>query len=259
MNKELKLNFYGVYTLLIREIRRFLKVYHQTIIAPVISALIFLSIFLLALGDIKKTVNDIPYIEFAGYGLIIMTIIQNSFANSASTLIMARVLGYVNDILMTPFNGIELVISYTLGSLARGIIVGLTLSFFLSFLIDFRCYNIFIVISYVIIACVLMSNLGTLSALLTDNFDQNSAISSYIITPLSFLSGTFYSINELPTWAKSLNYINPFFYIIDGFRFGLTGAGDSTIAIGLPYLIILDIAIIILTIKIIDSGWKLKS
>jgi ABC-2 type transport system permease protein len=258
MSKTLNFNYYGTYTLFIREVKRFLKVYHQTIIAPVVTALIFLSIFLLALGNINKKVHGVPYNEFAGYGLIIMTIIQNSFANSSSSLIMARVLGYVNDILMTPFNGIELVTAYTLGSVARGIIVGIVLSFVLSFIIDFKCHNIFIVMAYVLIACVLMANLGTLSSLLTDNFDKNSAITSYIITPLSFLSGTFYSIHDLPTWAKMINYVNPFFYIIDGFRFGLTGVSDSSVYFGLTYLLLLDFIVIFMTIRIIDSGWKLK-
>lgn len=252
-------NWYGTYILSIREIRRFLKVYHQTIIAPVISALIFLSIFSLALSDTNKMIYNIPYKDFAGYGLIIMTIIQNSFANSSSSLIMAKVIGYINDILMPPFEGKELVLAYNIGSISRGILVGLLLSFVLSFIIEFRLHNLALAIYYVLSAAILLGNLGLLSSLITDNFDQNSAISSYLITPLSFLSGTFYSIHQLPTWLKFINLVNPFFYIIDGFRFSLIGHSDGNIMIGVFYLLTLNILTIMLVIKIINSGWKLKA
>ena len=142
-NSKVKSNFnyYGTFMLIKREIRRFLKVYHQTLIAPVVSALIFLSIFTLALGQTDRKIHDIPYKDFAGYGLIIMTIIQNSFANSSSSLIMARVLGYINDVLMTPFDGEELVTAYTIGSITRGVSVGLLLSFSLYFIIEFRIHT----------------------------------------------------------------------------------------------------------------------
>lgn len=251
-------NWYGTYMLSVREIRRFLKVYHQTLIAPVISALIFLSIFSLALGDENKKIHNIPYKDFAGYGLIIMTIIQNSFANSSSSLIMAKVIGYINDILMPPFDGKELVLAYNVGSITRGIVVGILLAFVLSFIIEMRLHSLLLMIYYVFTAAMLLANLGLLSSLITDNFDQNSAITSYIITPLSFLSGTFYSIHQLPLWFKMLNLINPFFYIIDGFRYSLIGTSDGNIMAGIIYILILNLCILILVIKIIDSGWKLK-
>ncbi len=251
-------NWYGTYTLSIREIRRFLKVYHQTIIAPVISALIFLSIFSLALGSSEKMIHNIPYQDFAGYGLIIMTIIQNSFANTSSSLIMAKVIGYINDILMPPFEGKELIVAYNIGSICRGLLVGLLLTCILSFIIKLRLHDISLTIYYVLTATILLGNLGLLSSVITDNFDQNSAITSYIITPLSFLSGTFYSIHDLPSWIKLINLVNPFFYIIDGFRFSLIGYSDGNIMFGIFYLLSLNIILTFLIIKIIDSGWKLK-
>ncbi|MDX1924278.1 MAG: ABC transporter permease [Rickettsiaceae bacterium] len=251
-------NYYGTYILILREIKRFMKVYNQTIIAPIITALIFLSIFALALGDGDKKIHNVPFIDFIGYGLIIMTIMQNSFANSSSSLIMARVLGYVNDILMTPFEGLELVCAYTAGSIARGFLVGAILSLVLSVFIEFRIHDIYLLFSYALLATIFMSILGTLSALITDNFDQNSAITSYIITPLSFLSGTFYSIHSLPKWVQTINLYNPFFYIIDGFRYSIIGESDGNIFFGISYLTLLAIIFGIMTVKIIDSGWKLK-
>lgn len=242
----------------VREIRRFLKVYHQTLIAPSVSALIFLSIFTLALGGEDRRIHGIPYKDFAGYGLIIMTIIQNAFANTSSSLIMAKVIGYINDILMPPFDGEELVLAYTIGAIVRGLLVGIILTFALSFIIELRLYSIFHVCFYTLIACTLLANLGTLSALITNNFDQNSAISNYIIMPLSFLSGTFYSVHQLPSWIKTINLLNPFFYIIDGFRYSIIGVSDGSVYFGMFYLMSLNIIVIILAVKLINSGWKLK-
>ncbi|MDX1916649.1 MAG: ABC transporter permease [Rickettsiaceae bacterium] len=251
-------NSYGTYVLIIREVRRFLKVYNQTIIAPVVTALIFLSIFALAIGDSAKTIHGIPFIDFIGYGLIIMSIVQNSFANSSSSLIMARVLGYVTDILMTPFGGLELLCAYIAGSLVRSLVVASLLTILLSFVIELRLHSTFLLIYYVLIASIFMSVIGVLSALLTDNFDQNSAITSYIITPLSFLSGTFYSIESLPTWLKYINLVNPFFYIIDGFRYCLIGSSDGNIIFGELYLLLLTFIATTFAARLIDSGWKLK-
>ncbi len=257
--KHSTFNYYGTYILITREVKRFLKVYNQTIIAPIITASMYLAMFALALGDLNKKIHGIDFIDFVGYGLIIMTIIQNSFANSSSSLIMARVLGYVNDILMTPFDGIELVCAYTIGSMIRGIIVGLILTIVLAFVIHIKVHNSLLLIFFVLIASSFMSVLGTLSALLTDSFDQNSAITSYIITPMSFLSGTFYSIDSLPGYLKWICAYNPFFYIIDGFRYSLTGVADGNIMTGVLYLSILTIFVTYITVKIIDSGWKLKA
>jgi len=252
------MNWYGTYTLFIREVRRFLKVYHQTLIAPVVSALIFLSIFTLAIGEKEHKIHGIPYIDFVGYGLIIMTIIQNAFANTSSSLIMAKVLGYINDILMTPLGGIEIVLSYTLGAIVRGITVGIILASVLWFIIDFRLNSFGLLVFYVLSSCILLANLGIISSIITNNFDQNSVITNYIITPLSFLSGTFFSIHQLPNWLKIINLANPFFYIIDGFRYSLTGFSDGSVPIGMMILIITNVAMIILNVIVINSGWKLK-
>ncbi|NDB86775.1 MAG: multidrug ABC transporter permease [Alphaproteobacteria bacterium] len=251
-------NYYGTSILIKREIKRFMKVYNQTIIAPVITALIFLSIFALALGDTEKKIHGVDFLDFIGYGLIIMAVVQNSFANSASSLIMARVLGYVNDILMTPFNGIEIVFAYIVGSIVRAIMVASLLTFILSLVIHMKIHNGLLLVYYLLISSWLMSVAGTLSALLTDNFDQNSAITSYIITPLSFLSGTFYSIHSLPIYIKWISIINPFFYIIDGFRYSITGVADGYILGGAIYLFCLTFFLTYRTVSLIDSGWKLQ-
>lgn len=254
-----KFNYYGSYSLFLRETKRFLKVYHQSIIAPIVNALIFLSIFTLAVGNSREQIHNVPYKDFAGYGLIIMVIIQNSFANTSSSLIMSKLLGYINDILMPPLDGEEIVLAYTLSATLRGLIIGGILTIILFFLIEFRIHNFFLLVYFVLMACSLLANLGTLSSQITENFDQNSTISSYIIVPLSFLSGTFYSIHDLPNWMKYVNLGNPFFYIIDGFRYSLIGESDGNIMFGMIYIFFLNFIVTLLVIKIFNSGWRIKS
>lgn len=251
-------NYFGTYMLLKREVKRFLKVYHQTLISPVVSALIFLSIFTLAISNKNSEIHNIPYLDFAGYGLIIMTIIQNSFANPSSSLIMAKVIGYINDILMPPLDGEEVITAYALGGAIRGILVGIILTIVLAFIIEFRLHSLPLLIFYILSACILLSLLGIISSFVSDNFEQHSAVSSYLITPLSFLSGTFYSIHSLPLILKKFNLINPFFYLIDGFRYSLIGESDGNIYFGCVYLLFIIFATAFLAIKIFNSGWKLK-
>jgi ABC-2 type transport system permease protein len=251
-------NYYGTYMLTLREIRRFLKVYHQTIIAPAISAMIFLSIFVLASHSPDAMVGDIKFINFMGYGLIIMTIVQNSFANSSSSLIMSKVIGYVNDILMPPFAGFELVIAYSIGSLSRGLAAGLVLLIFLSPFIDLHAAHPGLLVFFTIGSCLLMGMLGTLAGIASNSFEQYSAITAYIVTPLSFLSGTFYSVTKLPIAFQIINYFNPFFYMIDGFRYSITNHSDGNVTIGIWVVLLCNIALFSLIVRLFNRGWKLR-
>ena len=211
MNLKATLNFYGAYMLFTREIKRFLKVYHQTIISPVISSLIFLSIFYLSIGKVKPYIHGIYFLNFMGYGIIMMVMIQNSFANSSSSILMAKVIGYITDILMPPFNGVELFFAFVFGSIVRGLMVGSLLTLVLMFIIEFNFYSPFLLLYYAISACYLMAALGILSGIITNSFDQSSAITNYVIMPLSFLSGTFYSVDRLPVILQKINLFNPLF------------------------------------------------
>lgn len=257
MNENI--NWYGTYTLTLHEIQRFLKVYNQTIIAPAISALIFLSVFVLALGSSDHTIHGIKFINFMGYGLIIMNIVQNAFANSSSSLIMSKVLGYISDILVTPFSGVEIVIAYSIGSLIRGIIVGVVVTICLFPFIEFIIYHPGLLIFFTFASCLMLGQLGILTGLISNTFDQNAAITSYIIGPLSFLSGTFYSVDRLPFILQNINYFNPFFYMIDGFRYSLTDYADSNIYIGIVILCFSNLILFFLTVTLLNKGWRIKS
>ncbi|MGI4775885.1 MAG: ABC transporter permease [Janthinobacterium lividum] len=252
------INWYGTYSLTIHEIKRFLRVYNQTIIAPAISALIFLSVFVLALGSSAQDINGIKFINFMGYGLVIMSIVQNAFANTSSSLIMSKVIGYISDIIVVPLSGVEIVIAYLIGALVRGIVVGLCVFVCLLPFVEFTCHHPILLVFFTTFSCLLLGHLGILSGIIANGFDQNAAITSYVIGPLSFLSGTFYSVKKLPYILRILNEYNPFFYMIDGFRYSLTNHADSNILLGIIILLFSNILLFTLTSFLISRGWRIK-
>jgi ABC-2 type transport system permease protein len=258
MQNELSMSILRIYTLSIREIKRFIKVYHQTIIAPVISALIFLSIFYLSMGKYTTKINNVDYIDFIGYGLIIISIIQNSFANSSSSIIMSKVLGYISDLIVTPFSGYEIVISYVIGSIFRGILIGILVALFLSPVVTYNLNHGFLLIFIIFNSTIFMGLVGVLAGLVTNNFDQNSAVTNYVIMPMSFLSGTFYSIKNLPIYFQYFNIINPFFYIIDSFRYCFINNSDGNITFGILYISFLNIILFLISAHLFNIGWKIK-
>lgn len=254
-----KINWYGAYALTLKEILRFLKVYHQTIIAPIASSMIFLSIFALSVGNHKATVNNIPFLDFMGYGIIVMSMIQNSFANSSSSLIMSKVIGYINDLLMPPLKGVEIVIAYSVASVIRAVMIGLGVALVMSPFVDLKLEHPLLIIFFILASCTLMSKAGIFAGLISNSFDQMAALTNYVIMPLSFLSGTFYSVKDLPIILQYINNINPFFYIIDGFRYCFTGVSDGNIIYGIAMLIFGNIIMFYLLVHLINKGWRLKS
>lgn len=253
-----KINWYGTYTLTLREVKRFLRVYNQTILTPVVSSLIFLAVFVLAMGVNKSDVDGIKFINFMGYGLIAMSIIQNAFANSSSSFIMSKVIGYLTDILTPPLGSAEIIMAFTFGAVLRGLLVGISVAIALAPFIDYTLYHPLLMVFYLLASCTLLGKLGILSGLIAITFDQHSAITSYLITPLSFLSGTFYSVKALPAFFQQVNLINPFFYIIDGFRYCITNKADGSILAGIIFLILANIILYFALDKAIKTGWRIK-
>lgn len=251
-------NWYGMYSLTKREIKRFMRVYNQTIFAPVVSAMIFLSIFVLAIGSNKHEIAGIKFINFMGYGLIIMSVIQNTFSNSSSSIIMSKVIGYIIDILYPPLGSVEIIIAYTVGSLARGILVGIAVTICLLPFVEFTIYHPVLLILFILLSCIFLGQAGILVGITCQSFDHVSAITSYIVVPLSFLSGTFYSVKNLPIFMQYINILNPFFYMIDGFRYSLTNHADSHILFGLSFLLFLNISTFMLLYHLINIGWRIK-
>lgn len=252
-------NWLGLKTLYVREVRRFAKVYIQTIIAPVITTLVFLAIFTLAIGKLRGEINGVPFIEFLAPGLIMMAIIQNSFANASSSIMAAKMQGNIIDTLMPPFTPCELVIAYSSGGATRGIAVGIAVSITMSFFTDLRPENLFYIIFFSIAAAYMLSMLGIIGGIWADRQDHMTVVNGFVITPLSFLSGTFYSIERLPNELQVIALLNPFFYAIDGLRAGFTGQADSPLLAGIFVLFAVNICLWIICQRMFATGYKLKA
>jgi ABC-2 type transport system permease protein len=252
-----RINWYGTWTLTKRETLRFMKVYHQSIFTPVVSALIFFAIFALAIGGTSHH-DKASFYNFIGYGLIIMTIIQNAFANTSSSFVLSKIMGYISDILTPPLGSIELIIAFIAGAVMRGLLVGVVATIALYPFISYSLYHPLMMIFVSLISCSLLGMLGLLCGIYSKTFDQNAIITSYLITPLSFLSGTFYSIKSLPEYLQVFNLINPFFYIVDCFRYTLTGISDANIYVGLFYLSFLNILVFSILYIALNKGWRIK-
>ena len=252
-------NFLCLWSLFKKEVLRFLKVGIQTIIGPAVSSLLFLAVFSLALGKTVKTINGVDLANFIAPGLIMMTMLQNSFANSASSIGQAKFQGNIVDILMAPLAEIELTIGYIAGSIARGLICGVITSIGIFFFVNFSIHSFLALFFYAIMGCMMMGTLGTMVGIWADKWDQQQGITNFIVLPLTFLSGTFYSISRLPDFWQKFAHFNPFFYNIDGFRYAFLGISDSSIMLGAIVIICINIILLILCYLMFKTGYKLKS
>ena len=251
-------NYLCFLTLIKKEVFRFLKVGIQTIIGPAISSLLFLAVFSLALGRSVDTINgiDLPY--FIAPGLIMMTMLQNSFANSASSIGQSKFQGNIVDILMAPLNNLELALGYIIGSVCRGIICGVATTFGVLIFVPLEIYSYTALIFYTVMGCTMMGALGTIVGIWADKWDQQQGITNFIVLPLTFLSGTFYSISRLPDFWQKISLFNPFFYNIDGFRYAFTGVSDGSLVQGGFLLIIINIILILICYLMFTKGYKIK-
>lgn len=254
-----KINWYGAYMLTVKEVLRFLRVYHQTLIAPIVSSMIFMAIFELSIGSHKPKVNDIPFLDFMGYGIIMMSMIQNAFSNSSSSLIMSKVVGYIVDLLLPPLKGLEIVLAYSVACVIRAAIIGVGVALIMSPWINLHIHHPLLLIFFTITACTLMAKFGILAGLVSNSFDQMAAVTNYVIMPFSFLSGTFYSVKSLPWVLQYINHLNPFFYIIDGFRYCFTDVSDGNIMVGVIMMLVGNISMFFLSVYLINIGWRLKN
>ena len=248
-----------LWTLYIKEVKRFIKVGMQTIIGPTVSALLFLAVFSLAIGRSLDTISGVSFNIFIAPGLIMMTILQNAFSNSASSIGQAKFQGNIIDVLMSPLNNIELAIGYVFGSVTRGIVCGLVTYIGITIFIPLKVYSYFALIYFALMGSLMMACVGTMVGIWADKWDQQQGIDNFIVLPLTFLSGTFYSITLLPEFWRNISYINPFFYNIDGFRFAFIGKSDASVIYGGLFLLVLNILLFLLCYIFFRSGYKLKA
>ncbi len=252
-------NWSGFRTLYEKEVRRYIKVFGQTVGAPVVTTFLFMMIFTLALGGNDRYMGEVPYAVFLAPGLIIMTVLQNSFANTASSIIGSKMQGNIVDILLAPLGAKEIVLGYAFGGMTRGIMVGCFVLLSMTFMTDVTFQHIWAILYFSISGSMMLSLLGIMTGIWGQRFDQTSAISNFVIMPLSFLSGTFYSIERLSgVWYK-ISHANPFFYLIDGFRYGFTGQAEGNLTIGITYIFVINIILWIACYKMFKSGYKLRA
>ena len=252
-------SFYTCWTLFKKESWRFLKVYNQTLFAPIVNILLLLAIFSLAVGNKYSFNGNVSFAYFMSCGLIMMAAMQNAFANSSSSFVMGKVLGHIIDYLIPPISYKEILIAMMCGAILRGLLVGLLAYIGISFFVDLEIKFFSLMLFYLVASTCFLALLGILCGIFSESFDQMSAITSYIITPLTFLSGTFYSINNLPEFWYYVSKFNPFFYMIDGFRFAMSGYSDGLIEVGVTYVIAINVILYLVILKLLKVGYRIKN
>jgi ABC-2 type transport system permease protein len=252
------MNWTGLKTLYLKEVRRFWKVGTQTVAAPVVTTLLYMMIFVIAMSG-TDVHNQARTGAFIGPGLIMMAILNNAFANSSSSLIQAKIMGTAPDFLTPPLSPIELMLGFGLGAATRGIVVGLVTAAAVWPFSHFGLEHAWAIAFYGVCASLIMGFVGVIGGLWSEKFDQLAAVTNFIITPLTFLSGTFYRVDRLPPFFQELIRFNPMFYMIDGFRFGFIGQADGDMRIGAAYVLALLVVLAGVAYGLFKSGWRLKT
>ena len=259
MNSTDSINWIGLWTLYTREVRRFTKVFFQTLVAPMVTTLLFLAIFTLALGRQGLIVGGVPFTNFLAPGLIMMAIAQNAFANTSSSLMIAKIQGNIVDTLMPPFTAHELTLGIALGGATRGIVVAMAVAAGMLVFVPIQVHHLGFIVFHAFAASLMMSLLGIAGGIWADKFDHIAAVTNFVVMPLSFLSGTFYSIERLTPVFRAVAHVNPFFYMIDGFRYGFIGHADSSLLTGVVVMICVDVGLWLLCHWMFATGYKLKA
>jgi len=252
------INWVGIYSLYLKETLRFLTVFGQTIIGPVVTAILFLLVISLAIGDERSNVLGVPFIQFLAPGLIAMQVIQQSFSHSSSSLLMGKVMGNIVDLIGAPLSASEVSLTIILASVTRAIIISVISIIIFSLIIEIEIKNYLIFILYLFLTSFIMGGVGFIAGLWAEKFDNMATVTNFIIVPLSFLSGTFYSINRLPEYLNKLSYYNPFFHMIDGFRYAFIENLDGSLNFGIIYLSILSFVIWFIAYLLYKKGYKIK-
>ncbi len=246
-----------------KEVRRFAKVYTQTIAAPVVTTLLFYAVFSLSMGsaagNAPRLVDGVSFFNFLAPGLIMMAMAQNAFANTSSSVMISKVQGNIVDVLMTPISPVELALAWTLGGVVRGLIVGVVTGVAIALFLPVHIYDFAAILIFSLLATMMLSLLGVIGAIWADKFDHIAAVTNFIITPLTFLSGTFYSVDKFPPVLRAISHLNPFFYMIDGFRYGFIGHADAPLLQGVVVLLGLNLLLWAATLRMLITGYKLKS
>ncbi len=253
------INWVGFKSLWLKECKRFVVVWAQTLLSPLVSSLLFLSVLTLALGGDRGQVLGFSFITFLAPGLIAMSILTQSFSHSVSSLMISKMQGNIIDILYAPLSALEVTLAVMLAAVTRSLIIAIISILVFSLIVEIYFHNIFFIFIFAFLGSFFLAGLGFISGLWAEKFDHTATITNFVITPLSFLSGVFYSIEKLPNIFQSISMMNPFFYAIDGFRYGFLGTSDGSINFGFFYLSILSIITWFVAFYLFKKGYKVKS
>jgi ABC-2 type transport system permease protein len=255
-----KTNWVGLSTLVQKEVGRFLNVYLQTIVAPVVTTFLFYIIFTVAFGDRGgRGIDGVDYMAFLVPGLIMMGMAQNAFANTSSSMVIGKMQGIIIDILLPPLSPAEILTGYIIGGVLRGLLIGCVSILILVPFVGLNIVNPITLLTFGVLGTCMLSLLGMIGGIWADKFDHIAAVTNFVVMPLTFLSGTFYSLDALNDTWTAVAHANPFFYMIDGFRAGFIGQSDSSLWLGASVLLGVNLALWFTALRMLKTGYKIKS
>lgn len=254
-------NWTGFKTLYLKEVRRFWKVGMQTVAAPVVTSLLYMMVFVVAVRGAAPPIDGVPFATFVVPGLVMMTILNNAFANSSSSLLQAKMMGLTPDFLTPPLSPLEQVAAFSLGAATRGIVVGLVTAAVCALLPNTHMTLVqpWAILYFGVGASLILGFVGILTGLWSEKFDHLAAITNFLIMPMTFLSGTFYLVDHLPEPFRTASHFNPFFYLIDGFRYGFIGHANGNLLAGVLMTGGLVFGLAVTCWLLFRAGWRLKT
>jgi len=251
-------NWEGLKTLYLKEVRRFWKVGMQTVFAPVVTTLLYMMVFVVAMRGARPTAAA-SFGEFVGPGLIMMSILNNAFANASSSLLQAKIMGTAPDFLTPPLSAFELTAGFGLGAATRGLLVGFVTAVAVWPFSHYHFSHLWAVLYFGVMGSVVLGLVGMLAGIWAEKFDHLASVTNFVVMPLTFLSGTFYSVDRLPEPFRSISHYNPLFYLIDGFRYGFLGSSAGNVAIGVAVSAALGLILAVVNWRLFATGWRLKT
>ena len=253
------INWIGFYSLYQKETLRFLIVSGQTILGPMLTGILFLIVISIALGEVRGEVLVLPFIEFLAPGLISMQVIQQSFSHSSSSILGGKMMGNIIDLIGSPLSAGEVTLAIIFASVTRAFIICFVSIVCFNLFVDITVLNYYYFIIYLLFSSFFMGSLGFIAGLWAERYDNMATVTNFVIVPLSFLSGTFYSIERLPDLLKEMSFYNPFFHTIDGLRFSMICISDGSTTFGLIYLLVLNLLSWWTAYYLYKIGYKIKT
>lgn len=252
------MNWRGFFNFYWKEVMRFLSIPSQAIVAPVVTTLLFFAVFDLAVGGGRNDLS-VPFDQFIAPGLVMLAIMQNAFMNSSFSIVIAKVQGSIVDVIMPPLTPLEIALGYALGGVTRGVVVMVSVGLAVLWVVPLELFDYAMIIYFGVSGALMLSLCGLVGGILAEKFDHIAGLNNFVITPLAFLSGTFYSIEQLPSVLQDVSFYNPFFYLIDGFRYGVLGIHDGSLSLGILFVLAINVMLLLASWILLFFGVRLQT